>query len=81
MNVYTGTHRYYCGIDLHTRFTYICILGSEENVDHHKNHPCSPKDFLRAITLFRDGLVVSVEWIFCWYWIADLCQKEDIDFV
>jgi len=81
MNVYTGTHRYYCGIDLHARFMYLCILDSEGTVVYHKNRPCTPEAFLAAITPFRDGLVVGVECIFCWYWLADLCDAEGIDFI
>jgi transposase len=30
---------------------------------------------------YRDDLVVSVECIFTWYWLADLCADEGIDFV
>jgi len=81
MNVYTGTHRYYCGIDLHARFMYICILDNEGNVVYHKNHRCSPEEFLNVIAPFRNGLAVGVECIFCWYWLADLCDKEGIDFI
>ncbi|MDZ7658012.1 IS110 family transposase [Fodinibius sp.] len=81
MNVYTGIHSYYCGIDLHARFMYICILDSEGSVVYHKNRPCTPEAFLEAVAEFRDGLVVGVECIFCWYWIADLCEQEGIDFI
>ena len=81
MNVYTGTHRYYCGIDLHARFMYICILDNEGNVVYHKNHRCSPEEFLNVIAPFRNGLAVGVECIFCWYWLADLCDEEGIDFI
>lgn len=81
MNVYTGIHSYYCGIDLHARFMYICILDSQGTVVYHKNHPCTPEAFLEAIAPFREGIVVGVECIFCWYWLADLCQAEGIDFI
>lgn len=81
MNVYTGTHPYYCGIDLHARFMYICILDSNGEIVYHKNRPCTPESFLQAIAPFREGLVVGVECIFCWYWIADLCQREGIAFI
>jgi transposase len=30
---------------------------------------------------FRDDLVVGVEGIFTWYWLADLCAREGIAFV
>jgi transposase len=60
---------------------YICILDADGNIVYHKNRPCTPEAFLRAIAPFRDGLVVGVECVFCWYWLADLCEAEGIDFV
>lgn len=81
MNVYTGTHLYYCGIDLHARFMYICILDSNGDIVYHKNCPCTPEHFFKAIAPFREDIVVGVECIFCWYWLADLCQREGIDFI
>lgn len=81
MNVYTGIHSYYCGIDLHARSMYICILDSDGTIVFHKNRPCSPESFLRAIAPFRENLVVGVECIFCWYWLADLWRAEGIDFI
>lgn len=82
MRFYTGQHRYYCGIDLHARTMYLCILdhGNGEIVLH-RNLKCEPERFLRAIRPYRDDLVVGVECIFCWYWLADLCSQEDIPFV
>lgn len=81
MNVYTKQHAYYCGIDLHARRMYVCILDGDGNIVYHKNIPCTPEHFLKAIAPFRKDLVVGVECIFCWYWLADLCQAEGIDFI
>jgi hypothetical protein len=82
MRFYTGQHRYYCGIDLHARTMYLCILehGSGD-VLLHRNLRCEPRLFLRAIEPYRDDLVVAAECIFCWYWLADLCMRENIPFV
>ena len=33
MRFYTKQHKYYCGIDLHTRTMYVCILDHERQ-DH-----------------------------------------------
>ena len=33
------------------------------------------------IAPFRDNLVVAVECMFTWYWLADLCARVGIDFV
>src|SRR5215831_9152330 len=34
-----------------------------------------------AIAPYREGLVVAVECMFPWYWLADLCAQEGIAFV
>lgn len=47
----------------------------------HRNISSSPEAFLKAVAPFRDGLVVGVECMFAWYWLADLCRKEGIEFV
>jgi transposase len=81
MRFYTKTHKHYCGIDLHARKMFVCILDAEGNVLLHRNICCNPQDFLRVIAPFREGLAVGVECMFAWYWLADLCCKEGIDFV
>ena len=81
MRFYTGQHRYYCGIDLHARRMYICILDVEGQVRVHRNGPATPEHFLAMITPYREDLVVAVECIFTWYWVADLCAQEGIAFV
>src|SRR2546427_5475131 len=43
--------------------------------------PTTPEGFLRIIAPSRQDLVVAVECIFTWYWLADLGAKEGIAFV
>jgi transposase len=81
MRFYTEQHQHYCGIDLHTRTLYLCLLDAEGNVLLHKNLPCDRDRFLDAIEPFREDLVVASECIFNWYWLADLCAAEGIPFV
>jgi transposase len=81
MRFYTKQRRFYCGIDLHTRMMYVCILSQEGEVVFHKNLPAAPEPFLEAIAPFRDDLVVGAECMFTWYWVADLCAREGIEFV
>jgi hypothetical protein len=33
------------------------------------------------IAPFRDDFVVCCECLFCWYWLADLCAREQIAFI
>ena len=81
MNFYTQQHKHYCGIDLHAKAMYVCILDQNGTKLVHKNLPTTPEAFLRMIAPYRDDVVVGVECIFTWYWLADLCQKEGIAFV
>jgi transposase len=81
MRFYTNQHKLYCGIDLHARSMYICILDQEGNTVLHKNFKTTPESFLRAIQPYREDIVVAVECLFVWYWLADLCNREAIPFV
>src|ERR671932_1975489 len=81
MRFYTKQHTFYCGIDLHARTMYVCILNQGGEILVHRNMPAGPDPFLTVIAPYREGLVVCVECIFTWYWLADLCAREGIPFV
>ena len=81
MNFYTQQHKHYCGIDLHAKAMYVCILDQNGTKLVHKNLPTTPEAFLRVIAPYREDVVVGVECIFTWYWLADLCQQEGLAFV
>jgi transposase len=81
MRFYTNQHQFYCGIDLHARSMYVCILSQDGEILLHRNMRAAPEPFLKAVAPYRDGLVVAVECIFTWYWLADLCADQDIPFV
>jgi transposase len=81
MRFYTEQHRFYCGVDLHTRTMSICILDQAGQIVLEKTFVADGPLFLRHITPFRHDLVVCCECLFCWYWLADLCAKEKIAFV
>jgi len=81
MRFYTNQHQFYCGIDLHARSMYVCIVNHAGEIMLHRNMQAAPDLFLKAITPYREGLVVAVECIFTWYWLADLCAAEGIPFV
>ena len=81
MRFYTKQHKFYCGIDLHARTMYLCVLNQEGEVLLHRNMRAAPEPFLQAIAPYRADLVVCVECIFTWYWLADLCTQEGIPFV
>jgi transposase len=81
MRFYTKQHKYYCGIDLHTKNMYICILNDEGKIMVHQNIKTDPVAFLNIIHPYRQDIAVAVECMFTWYWIADLCIQENITFI
>jgi transposase len=81
MRFYTNQHPFYCGIDLHARTMYVCILDQSGEVLVHRNMKTTPEAFLKALAPYRQGIVVAVECMFTWYGLADLCADEGIPFV
>jgi transposase len=81
MRFYNQSHGFYCGVDLHARTMYLCILDQTGKIVLHQEVAAEPDAFLEAVAPYRDGLVVACECLFCWYWLADLCQAEKIAFV
>ena len=81
MRFYTKQHKAYCGIDLHARSMYMCILSQDGEILLHRNMKTSPEMFLKAIAPYREDLVVRCRMHFTWYWLADLCAREGIPFV
>lgn len=81
MRFYSHQHQFYCGIDLHARSMFLCIMDQSGEVLLHRNYRTNPDALLRAIAPYREDIAVAVECIFTWYWIADLCSREGITFV
>jgi len=81
MRFYNRQHRHYCGIDLHVKTMYVCILDATGHVLVHRNVPSTPQALLEVVAPYRDDLVVAAECMFTWYWLADVCAAEGIAFV
>lgn len=81
MIFYTKSHRYYCGIDLHEKTMYVCIVDQEGKIRYHRNIRTSEEEFLAAVAPYREDLIVGVESTYAWYWLADLCEDEGIEFL
>src|SRR5262245_20114652 len=75
MRFYTQQHQFYCGIDLHARTLYLCIMNRDGEIVVHRHMPAGPAPFLQAIAPYREAVVVCVACIFTWYWLADLCAR------
>ena len=81
MRFYSQQHRFYAGLDLHARTIALCILDEHGHIVREANITATPASLLDALAPFRGGLVVGCECMFAWYWVADLCAEEKIDFV
>jgi len=66
MRFYTQTHKFYCGIDLHARTIYLCIVNHDGEIIEHKNLPTEPEPFLQLIESSREEIIVGVECVFLW---------------
>ena len=69
MKFYTQTHKYYCGIDLHARCLYVCILDQQGTVLVHQNIKADPDALIKLVSPYLDDLVIGVECMFSWYWL------------
>ena len=83
MQFYTKNHKHYCGIGLPTKMMYVCILNSLGEIVLHEytlvpleGNPTNPTKFLKLISPFQDDLVIGVECMFSWYWLADECERQ-----
>ena len=81
MNFYNNMHPYYCGIDLHARSLYVCIIDQKGEVCLHKEIPASPDHLFQVLEPFIGDIVVGVECMHCWYWVSDFCEDIGVDFI
>jgi transposase len=81
MKFYKEQHKYYCGIDLHARKMYVCIIDQKGKTRVHKNIKTDPELLFDLVFPYIDDMVIGVECVFCWYWVADLCAEHKVTFV
>ena len=46
MRFYTKQHKYYCGIDLHTKKMFVCIFDATSEIRVHQNIKTDQQAFL-----------------------------------
>ena len=81
MNFYNNTHPYYCGIDLHARTLYVCIIDQNGNTCLHKEITANPEKLQALLEPYMGNVVVGVECMHCWYWVSDFCEDLGVDFI
>jgi transposase len=82
MRFYEQQHPFYCGVDLHTRTMHVCVQSHEGQTLLHQEIKADAEAFLNLVAGWRkQNMLVGCECMFAWYWLADLCQEQQMPFV
>ena len=82
MKYYTTTTEFNCGIDLHSKQMYACIMDRPGKILVHQNIRGNDfGHFLKLAQPYLHDLTVVCECTFNWYWLADACFAAGIKFV
>jgi Transposase len=65
----------YCGIDLHARSLYVCLLNQDGDIVVHRQLPTTPAAWLKTMAPSREPMVSAVACLVTWAWLADLCAQ------
>ena len=60
---------------------HVCILDKKGKTHVHQNIKTDPELLFELVFPYIDDIVIGVECVFCWYWVADLCAEHQILFV
>lgn len=69
----------YCGVDLHSRSSQVCVIDEAGSALVNRKAPNRIEDILRVLEPFGPGVVVAVESTFNWYWLVDGLQDAGHD--
>jgi transposase len=72
--------QYYCGVDLHARSMFICIMDKSGNVLIHRNMQNNFDIFKTYVGDYIHDLAIGVETSYSYYWLADACRRAGIPF-
>lgn len=61
MNFYNNAHPYYCGIDLHARILYVCIIDLQGEIVLHQKITADKEALLTLLASYIGNIVVGVE--------------------
>jgi hypothetical protein len=62
----TQPHLFYCGIDLHARSMYVCILKQDGEIVTPRNMKIDLDALRKGLAPYRAELVIAVEGVFTW---------------
>ena len=80
MEYATITSKYCCGIDLHARSMYVCIMDRAGQIKFHRNLKNDFGLLMQALKPYRRSVSIGVESTYNWYWLADGCHQAGLPF-
>jgi transposase len=72
--------KYVCGIDLHARNMYACVMDEKGEILFHRNMRTDFDQFKKKMAPFLSEMTVGVESTYMYYWLADACREKKIPF-
>lgn len=80
MELATINTEYVCGVDLHSRTMYICVMDQKGNIKLHRNIRNDFLFFKSLIEEYMGKISVGCESMHSYYWLADGCIDYNIPF-
>ena len=80
MNTVKISAEYYCGVDLHSRTIYFCVMNQDGEILLKRNIQNKFEIFKQFIGRFIPGIAVGCESTYNYYWLLDGCQQAGIPF-
>ena len=71
---------FYCGVDVHSKRSYICVLDNTGKKYLNRSMVNNFQDFKEVLHLFLPNVVVGCESTYSYYWLADGCHEHRIPF-
>ena len=73
-------NKYYCGVDLHDKNMYLCIMEKSGKILLHKKLRNNFEVFKEQTKEYSSEMAVGVESTHNYYWFYDACRKAGIPF-
>ncbi|MEJ2616639.1 MAG: IS110 family transposase [Ignavibacteriaceae bacterium] len=74
------TNKYCCGVDLHDKNMYLCVMKRDGEILQHRRIKNNFEVFKGSVKKYISDMAVGVESTHNYYWFYDACRKEGIPF-
>jgi len=71
---------YYCGVDMHSKTSYFCVLNRTGEIEYKRNIKNNFQTFKQNIAPFLPDVAIGCESTYNYYWLADGCAQAGLRF-